>query len=423
MVAISAVRSSNESLRNLPPHLSSPTAVFTGATQGIGLESLRQLATYTVAPTCYIVGRSEARVQGIIDELKELNVKGTYIFVKGEVALLESVDECCKKIKESLGEKGLDMLYMSQGYIDFGGRNGEHLLRPDRKLQVELCRTDRLTVFACRDERRTGYAVGVTVLFQAKNRPQPPGKSQYLSHPVLISARTTTGTLPSVSCTSPSLTIAHPPLTFSLNNPQPLLSPAPNPRIISVLAAGQEAKINLSDLELKHNYGVIACANHGTTMTSLVFEHLAHQQPTVSFIHVHPGYVKTNILQSGFSWPVAYLFKYIIQPLISFLETPLLDVGDRQVFYGTSARYPPLSSSQATSTGESSTDAGAPLPAGVEIAMGSDGNRGSGAYLTTADSEAAPTGTGKLLRGYREEGVPEKVWRHTEEIFATVRGD
>lgn len=138
MVAISAVRSSNESLLNLPPHLSSPTAVFTGATQGIGLATLRQLATYTVAPTCYIVGRSEARVQEIIDELKQLNVKGTYISVKGEVALLESVDECCKKIKESLGEKGLDMLYMSQGYIDFGGRNGEHLLRPDRKLQVDL---------------------------------------------------------------------------------------------------------------------------------------------------------------------------------------------------------------------------------------------------------------------------------------------
>ncbi len=138
MVALSTVRSSNESLRNLPPHLSSPTAVFTGATQGIGLETLRQLATYTVAPTCYIVGRSETRVQEIIDELKELNVKGTYIAVKGEVALLESVDECCKKIGESSGEKGLDLLCMSQGYIDFGGRNGEYLLRPDWKLRVEI---------------------------------------------------------------------------------------------------------------------------------------------------------------------------------------------------------------------------------------------------------------------------------------------
>ncbi len=42
--------------------------------------------------------------------------------------------------------------------------------------------------------------------------------------------------------------------------------------------------------------------------------------------------------------------------------------------------------------------------------------------MVTADSEAAPTGTGKLLGGYREDGVPEKVWRHTEEVFASVRG-
>ncbi len=58
----------------------------------------------------------------------------------------------------------------------------------------------------------------------------------------------------------------------------------------------------------------------------------------------------------------------------------------------------------------------------MEIAIGSDGNRGSGAYLATADSEDAPTGTGKLMRGYREEGVPEEVWRHTEEVFARVSG-
>ncbi|KAL8971788.1 MAG: hypothetical protein Q9197_003098 [Variospora fuerteventurae] len=114
MVAISLVRSSNESLRNLPRHLSSPTAVFVGATQGIGLATLRQLAIHTVTPTCYIVGRSEARVQEIIGELKQLNARGTYVFVKGEVALLESVDECCGNIKAMLGEgKGLDLLYMS----------------------------------------------------------------------------------------------------------------------------------------------------------------------------------------------------------------------------------------------------------------------------------------------------------------------
>lgn len=79
-------------------------------------------------PTCYIVGRNEARVQEIIIEMKDLNVKGTYISVKGEVSLLAAVDECCEKIKSMFGEgKGLDLLFMSQGYISFGGRNGELL--------------------------------------------------------------------------------------------------------------------------------------------------------------------------------------------------------------------------------------------------------------------------------------------------------
>ncbi|KAL8645307.1 MAG: hypothetical protein Q9210_006779 [Variospora velana] len=236
MVAISLVRSSNESLRNLPRHLSSPTAVFTGATQGIGLATLRQLAIHTVTPTCYIVGRSEARVQEIIGELKELNARGTYVCVKGEVALLERVDECCGKIKGMLGEgKGLDLLYMSQGYLSFGGRN-------------------------------------------------------------------------------------------------------------------------------------------------------------------------------------ASLFRYFIQPLIYFFEIPFADVGDRQLFHATSARYPPLSFSSKPEA------QGAPLPQAVPVAEGIDGKKGSGAYLATKDSDVAPSGTGKLMTDYRERGVPEKVWKHTLETFEKVRG-
>ncbi|KAL8742428.1 MAG: hypothetical protein Q9184_008258 [Pyrenodesmia sp. 2 TL-2023] len=305
MVAISAVRSSNESLRDLPSHLSSPTAVFTGATQGIGLATLRQLATYTVAPTCYIVGRSESRVQEIINELKELNVKGTYIFVKGEVALLESVDECCAKVKESLGEKGLDLLYMSQGYLSFGGRDGTLLC--DVIKTVKSLRTCRLTVSPA--ETKEGIDTLLSLRYYSRLR---------FVHNLLVSVNISFTllclpnirlkqhtSLPSASCTPfpllpPSYQHTHP-LTSS-HPPQPLLSLAPNPRTVSVLAGGQEGKINLDDLSLKHNYGVLTCANHGSTMTSLAFEHLAHQHPTISFIHVFPGYVRTNIMQSGFPW-------------------------------------------------------------------------------------------------------------------------
>ncbi|KAI4122245.1 MAG: hypothetical protein LQ338_005918 [Usnochroma carphineum] len=366
MVAISLVRQSNETLRNLPPHLSSPTAVFTGATQGIGLATLRQLAIHTVNPTCYIVGRNEARLQEIVDELKELNAKGTYVSVKGEVSLLESVDECCGMIKQMIGEgRGVDLLCMSQGYLTFGGRDGKLRFTAVAETVGSISGRSRLTVPECVETKE--------------------GLDRLLSLRYYSRLRT-------------------------VYNLLPLLSLTPNPHIVSVLAADNEGKIYEDDLELKHNYGFISCMYHGNTMTSLAFEHLAKENPKVAFVHVYPGYVRTNIMQSGFSWP-----------LISFLEIPVHDVGDRQVFHATSSRYPSLSASKTTASPDS-TSLGAPLPEGVDIADGSDGKRGSGAYLTMADSEAAPSGTGKLMTGYRERGLPEKVWKHTLETFSTVSG-
>ncbi|KAL9593863.1 MAG: hypothetical protein Q9219_007345, partial [cf. Caloplaca sp. 3 TL-2023] len=357
MVAISLVRESNEQLRHLPPHLSSPVAVFAGATQGIGLATLRQLAIHTSNPTCYIVGRSEARGQEIINELKDLNGKGKYVFVKGEVSLLKSVDECCKQIEGMVGEgKGLDILYMSQGFLTFGGRN----------------------------ETEEGLDTLLALRYYSRLR---------FVHNLL----------PRMKTNRPS----------SLQN-QPLLSRSPNPHVVSVLAAGQESTINEDDLDLRRNYGILACAYHGTTMMSLAFEHLAQQHPDVAFVHAYPGYVRTALLQTGFSWPIASFFKYILQPLLAFFEIPLPDVGDRQLFHATSARYHSSSSSSS-----SSNSGGVPLPSTLPIAKSTI----TGAYLLDEKSDSAPSGlTGKLMRGYRERDVGRKVWEHTVGVFAEVCG-
>lgn len=122
MVSLPLVRKSNSHLKSF----SSPVAVFVGATQGIGLSTLQQYATLASVPKIYIVGRSEPVGVRIIDDLQARNAEGNYVFLKAEVSLLENVDQVCREIKRR--EKKMDLLFMSPGYISFGGRNGE--IRP-----------------------------------------------------------------------------------------------------------------------------------------------------------------------------------------------------------------------------------------------------------------------------------------------------
>ncbi|KAL8684543.1 MAG: hypothetical protein Q9218_008244 [Villophora microphyllina] len=102
------------------------------------------------------------------------------------------------------------------------------------------------------------------------------------------------------------------------------------------------------------------------------------------------------------------------------MAIPLPDTGDRQLFHATSARYPSLAHSSRSGHKQGSNDEAvtmAPLPSGVVVAEGSNGIKGSGAYLPVADSESAKSGTGKWMKDYRERGVDQKVWKHTQDVF------
>ncbi|CAK7235584.1 hypothetical protein SBRCBS47491_009342 [Sporothrix bragantina] len=71
----------------------------------------------------------------------------------------------------------------------------------------------------------------------------------------------------------------------------PLLNAAPQARVVSVLAGGREARINENDFALSEprSFGVTAGNNHVTTMMTLSLEHLAFENPRVSFVHTFPG--------------------------------------------------------------------------------------------------------------------------------------
>lgn len=112
------------------------TAVFVGATNGIGKFTVRELCKTHghdgPGLRIIIVGRNEKAAQTILDECKTICSAAELHFVQaGDISLLQSVDKACAEIKdilESTKSHGIDILIQSQGRVEFGGRIGKFLL-------------------------------------------------------------------------------------------------------------------------------------------------------------------------------------------------------------------------------------------------------------------------------------------------------
>ncbi|KAF2260399.1 hypothetical protein CC78DRAFT_536391 [Lojkania enalia] len=120
MVALSDIQASNA---RLPTHL---TAVFVGATSGIGLYTLQSFARNCKNPTAYFIGRSQTSGSRIVSELKTVNPAGTFTFLQSDISLIKNVDAVCTQIKDK--EKCINMLVMSQGIMTIGTENEEGIL-------------------------------------------------------------------------------------------------------------------------------------------------------------------------------------------------------------------------------------------------------------------------------------------------------
>lgn len=117
MVSIKEVRSSNAALKKNHESL---TAVFAGATAGIGLATLKEFAKSIPIPTAIIVGRSRQKFEPELQNLKNINPNGEYTFIEADVSLIKNIDAVCKQIKKQVST--LDLLFVSQGYVSFAGR-------------------------------------------------------------------------------------------------------------------------------------------------------------------------------------------------------------------------------------------------------------------------------------------------------------
>ena len=73
-------------------------------------------------------------------------------------------------------------------------------------------------------------------------------------------------------------------------------------------------------------------------MTTVAFDHLAKENPDISFVHAHPGFVKTE----GQNFPG--LFSLLVRTVMwiggRWILVPEEESGERNLFYATSEIYP-----------------------------------------------------------------------------------
>lgn len=176
-----------------------------------------------------------------------------------------------------------------------------------------------------------------------------------------------------------------------LTNLLPLLKQSVQPKVLNVLNGGKESPIFEDDLGLKHKWSPIQVVTHSTTMTSLLFDHLAAENPGVAFIHAQPGWVHTENFtrlsdaQQGPVWRLAVAcIQGLAGALVGLFGVSAKESGERQAFHLASGLF------------------------------------GPGAWRVDYQSEdVAPNG---FMKGARQNLLPLKIWSHTKEAFEEVVG-
>lgn len=176
-------------------------------------------------------------------------------------------------------------------------------------------------------------------------------------------------------------------------------------RVLTVLAAGSEADIDLDDLDLKKNYTLHSCLSHCVMMSDFMMEELAKRYTQTAFSHSYPGTVKTGIVNS-LSGPirlgVKVLYAVMTPWILNFRES-----GERHFFQITNSMYKAAGGA-----------AGLPLVDDLQTATGMDGIQGSGAYLL--DWDGRPSGDEAIIKKYRELNAGRRIWEHTMTVLKRV---
>ncbi|KAJ5673845.1 short-chain dehydrogenases/reductase [Penicillium macrosclerotiorum] len=168
-----------------------------------------------------------------------------------------------------------------------------------------------------------------------------------------------------------------------VENLLPSLEAAKTPRVISILAAGKEIMIEEDNLDLRKKFSFSAANGYPASMTSLAFEVLASQHPSVSFLHVFPGIVATPLMKNSMGSVVGTIIGFLAKPIAMSAE----ESGEWQTWLSTSPNFAPK-------------------------------NSGQGVYLLNHNGKDATNQS--LMAEFRKKGFPEIVWKHTQDTFGRI---
>lgn len=119
MSSLATIRAANTDLQR---RCSSATAIFTGATHGIGLATLQSFITHIPNPTAIIAGRNRHAFEPEIAKLRQLNPNAKINFLEADLTLIHSIDFLADRLVSTLSDQSVDFLCMSQGYAPLSGR-------------------------------------------------------------------------------------------------------------------------------------------------------------------------------------------------------------------------------------------------------------------------------------------------------------
>ena len=118
-------------------------------------------------------------------------------------------------------------------------------------------------------------------------------------------------------------------------------------------------------------YSVLKSISHPTFENTFFMEFLAATNLGVSFLHTLPGLVQTQEMEkSKFPRFVKWLIKWVLVPLVKLFCVPVGETGERMLFHVMSEVYLAFVAADRRSSS----------PGDIEIAIGSNGERGSGCY-------------------------------------------